>query len=134
MSLKLGHYCLSVRDLKKSCDFYGLFGFVEKHRYNRPELGIDVAYLENADGLMLELAAPHSPVEAEHAHLTFRESLPHLGYQHVGFTSDDIDDDFTRLSEKGVEFADPIATGKISRYCFCWDPDGVLVELIQYFD
>ena len=92
----------------------------------------------NPEGLKLEIIHPDAPKRIEGTAKVplkrpFEENLSYVGYQHAGFTTTDIEDAYSSLKKGGVEIAGEIKTGKISRYFFCWDPDGNLIEIIQYF-
>lgn len=66
-------------------------------------------------------------------------SLPHThGVRHLALAVDDLDAWHTRLTEAGVRFVSAPVTvpfvvgGKRKRLCYCYDPDGALVELASY--
>lgn len=62
-----------------------------------------------------------------------------VGLRHVAFEVDDLDGLYQRLTESGVRFVSPpvtvpfIVVGNIrKRLCYCYDPDGVMVEIADY--
>lgn len=62
-----------------------------------------------------------------------------VGLRHVAFEVDDLDGLYQRLTESGVRFVSPPVTvpftvvGNIrKRLCYCYDPDGVVVEIADY--
>ncbi len=62
-----------------------------------------------------------------------------IGLRHVAFEVDDLDGLYQRLVAAGVRFVSPPVTvpfmvvGNIrKRLCYCYDPDGVVVEIADY--
>lgn len=73
------------------------------------------------------------------------ESLPPnalantLGLRHFALDVDDLDAEYARLSESGVNFVSPpvmvpfqLVGGIQKSLCYCHDPDGVIVELCEH--
>lgn len=133
MNLCYSHYCISVNELERAMKFYELFGFKEERRFVREELGVEILYMVNEQALKLELLHPQNPILEKKTRRTFEENIHYVGYQHVGFTTQNIDEAYEKLKKTDVPLAGDIKTGKISKYFFCWDPDGNLIEVIQYF-
>lgn len=142
------HVGLTVKDLDRSVAFYrdvlGLAYLGEmkmegpetERLFQRKGCTARVAYLNGSQ----ELAAP--PVELiqfedqeprQQAGDLFRTSISELC-----FTTDDIDKEYQRLKELGVEFLSEPQTfdstqygfGK-SRAVYLRDPDGIILEIIQ---
>ena len=57
-----------------------------------------------------------------------------IGFRHIAFEVDNIEDEVHRLKEKGIKFLSEIhtypKTGK--RLVYLWGPDRILLELAQY--
>jgi catechol 2,3-dioxygenase-like lactoylglutathione lyase family enzyme len=57
-----------------------------------------------------------------------------IGFRHIAFEVDNIEDEVCRLKEKGIKFLSEIhtypKTGK--RLVYLWGPDRILLELAQY--
>ncbi len=57
-----------------------------------------------------------------------------IGFRHIAFEVDNIDDEVHSLKEKGIKFLSEIhtypKTGK--RLVYLWGPDRILLELAQY--
>jgi len=57
-----------------------------------------------------------------------------IGFRHIAFEVNNIDDEVHRLKEKGIKFLSVIhtypKTGK--RLVYLWGPDRILLELAQY--
>jgi len=56
-----------------------------------------------------------------------------LGASHVAFTVENVDEVYTKLQGKGIRFtcAPQISVDGKAKVTFCFDPDGVPVELVQ---
>ncbi len=57
-----------------------------------------------------------------------------IGFRHIAFEVDNIEDEVSRLRDKGIKFLSAIQTypktGK--RLVYLWGPDRILLELAQY--
>jgi catechol 2,3-dioxygenase-like lactoylglutathione lyase family enzyme len=57
-----------------------------------------------------------------------------IGFRHIAFEVDNIEDELRRLKDKGIKFLSTIhtypKTGK--RLVYLWGPDKILLELAQY--
>ncbi len=57
-----------------------------------------------------------------------------IGFRHIAFEVDNIEDEVIRLKDKGIKFLSAIhtypKTGK--RLVYLWGPDRILLELAQY--
>jgi len=147
----LHHFSFTVSDLERTISFYvSLLGFRLRSReifewddeYSRSLLRwvpskafdapakVEVAALE-LNGFRVEFEQWLSP-----------ETVPSLGdpsvagASHLAVKVRDIDQVCRRLSEAGVEFSQPafdlIESGNRPwRYCYFWDPDRIIVELVQ---
>jgi glyoxylase I family protein len=107
------HVSINVDDVPKAIDFYvGVLGL--SVRDDRPELGIDGAWLD-AGGQQIHLLGAAAP--------------PNLG-QHFALLVDDIEASITELRGRDIEVSDasPIGTGF---QAFLQDPAGNTIELHQ---
>ncbi|MCZ6545691.1 MAG: VOC family protein [Chloroflexi bacterium] len=60
------------------------------------------------------------------------DANPHLGLEHFGFDSEDLESDIARLEELGADLLEPpIEAAPGVRICFLRTPDGVRVELVE---
>jgi catechol 2,3-dioxygenase-like lactoylglutathione lyase family enzyme len=134
------HSCVVVSDLDKALDFYcNLLGMkVFK------QLEIDGLYPETLLGVpnvqltyvKLDFEDPqtceHPPrFELHYYHNPITK--PRLSKSHVAFTVEDLQKEYNRLISKGVGFiSEPLkAPDSDATVCFCVDPDGNLIELVE---
>ena len=144
MLVGLHHTAISTPDLDRCAAFYrDLFGFETafdfswdgsnedfKRTHAEPETAGRVLMLERA-GARLEIFEYATPKP------TPRASTPHNvdhGLCHISFEVKDIDTEYARLSGAGMPFlSEPVPQAYI-KCCYGRDPDGNLIELIEYFD
>ena len=57
-----------------------------------------------------------------------------IGFRHIAFEVDNIEDEVCRLKEKGIKFLSEIHTYPKTgnRLVYLWGPDRILLELAQY--
>ena len=79
----------------------------------------------------LELIEYTSPPSGKDSNM---DKANQIGFRHIAFEVDNIEDEVCRMKEKGIEFLSPIQTypktGK--RLAYLWGPDRILLELAQY--
>ncbi len=107
------HVSINVADVPAAIAFYtDVLGLVR--RTDRPELGIDGAWLD-AGGQQVHLIEAPPP--------------PNVG-QHFALRVDDIDATIAELRDRGLEVSDAMGVGT-GRQAFLQDPSGNTVELHQ---
>jgi glyoxylase I family protein len=119
------HVGIVVSDLDRSKAFYGALGFVTDSEYDD---GAKTLVFLRAPGLRLELFCYRetpgvSPSAGQRS----------LGFRHLAFSVDDIDEAVARLVEAGILPAETVvreAPG-LARLVFLTDPDGVEIEIMQ---
>lgn len=117
---ELNHIGIVVSDLDTSVDFYTkLLGARKVWETKVEASGMEIVYLQLAQGLV-EL-------------LSFADDALPIGTNHLGFYSDDLDDDFARIVGHGAEpVVEPRLTASgAGRQAIVRDPDGVSIELLQ---
>lgn len=117
---ELNHIGIVVSDLDASVDFYTkLLGAKRVWGAKMEASGLEIAYLQLAQGLV-EL-------------LSFTDNAMPIGTNHLGFYSDNLDEDFARIVEHGAEpVVEPRLTASgAGRQAIVRDPDGVSIELLQ---
>lgn len=135
------HTGIVVSGIDKSLEFYvGLLGLkvkvdaLEQGSYIDNMLalkGVQVrtVKLKADDGSLVELlwykSHPRIPKS--------QKEICEIGASHVAFTVENLDDEYKRLSEKGVVFncqpqLSPDGRAKVT---FCKDPDGTFIELVE---
>ncbi len=77
---------------------------------------------------LIEYASPPSEKDPN------MDKANQIGFRHIAFEVDNIEDEVCRLKEKGIKFLSEIRTypktGK--RLVYLWGPDMILLELAQY--
>jgi catechol 2,3-dioxygenase-like lactoylglutathione lyase family enzyme len=107
------HVSINVPDVEAALHFYvDVLGL--RRRDDRPELGIDGAWLD-AGGQQIHLIGADAP--------------PNLG-QHFALLVDDLDASIADLRGQGIDVSDSMQVGT-GRQAFLEDPAGNVVELHQ---
>lgn len=128
---RLEHVAISVSHLERAVDWYGkAFGFQEVARSGKPALKVRIALLRLGDS-MLEVFQPYEPKPMPEGESTLSDSLQRPGTKHVAIAVDGIAAAYDHLKAQGVEFDTAVVEGTTSRYFFCRDLDGILVEVIE---
>lgn len=134
------HTGITVSNLQRSTDFYGLLGYRVVARIEEEgeevERGtgvagatLSVALLER-DGGRLELIQYMAPDGGPRPHPNNG-----IGAAHVCIEVDDIDEAVAELGDRGVAFvSEPIYHESGIRWVYCRDPDGITAELLQVLE
>ncbi len=125
--MKLIHAAIRTHNLNKSLDFYvKVFGFsVREKRYVEAHK-TTLVFLKNVNtDFEIELIADDNPKPINDCENSFA---------HLAFQSDNIDDDAKKIKELGIVFSrEPFySIDKSMKIAFLNDPDGVMIEIIQY--
>lgn len=124
--MKLDHIAIGVNDIEESEKFY-----VENLEFKRVADFNDVSHNGNVvvlekDGLRLEL------VGFQCSDCVDDVNVSRLGVRHFGFVVDNVDQVAEKLKSKGVK-VDRVCNGKTcERFCFIFDPNGIVIELVEY--
>ncbi|ONI70018.1 hypothetical protein BWI15_26325 [Kribbella sp. ALI-6-A] len=121
MIYELNHVGGQVRDLDATLAFYTALGAQVVDRLFMPGPRVHRVHIQLGTGLV-ELLHPEQPADDT----TY-------GFNHIGFLTDDLDADHTRLLTAGyAELTPPrVASSGQGRLSFLADPNGVRVELLQ---
>ena len=134
------HTGIVVVDLEASLHFYrDLLGFqIVKQMEEAGDYIDNISSLRNVkvttvkltspSGQMIELLKYHShPAEQK-----MRE-ICEIGISHIAFTVDDLDFEYERLKDKGIQFNSPpqLSTDGYAKVTFCRAPEGTLIELVE---
>ena len=134
------HTGIVVADIEASLYFYrNLLGFqVAKQMEEAGDYIDNISSLRNVkvttvkltspSGQMIELLKYHShPAEQK-----MRE-ICEIGISHIAFTVDDLDFEYERLKDKGIQFNSPpqLSTDGYAKVTFCRAPEGTLIELVE---
>ncbi len=134
------HAGIVVSDLERSVHFYGeLLGLKIAKRLDEPGGYIDKVYglrdsrlttvkMAADNGNLIELLYFHS-----HPGQGAERKLYGIGLSHIAFTVDDIEKEYKRLLEKGVDFisSPELSPDGYAKIAFCRDPNGVFIELVE---
>ncbi len=125
--MKLIHSAIRTRDLNKSLDFYGkVFGFSVREK----------RYIEAHKTTLVFLKSPNTDFEIE----LIADDNPKLindcenSFAHFAFQSENIDEDAIKIKEAGISFLrEPFySMDKSMILAFLNDPDGIMIEIIEY--
>jgi len=135
------HFGIVVSDIEKSLKFYrNLLGFqikidaLEEGPFIDTILGLNNAKVRTVkmvadDGNLVELLwyQSHEGKKMEN------KKIFDIGASHPAFTVENLDNEYQRLKENGVQFIAPpqISPDKKTKVAFCYDPDGVPIELVE---
>ena len=137
------HVCVVVSDLERSLRFYrDVLGLEVLERVDliagkEASLGVG---LPDARFELVHLGASDGPTRLEMLHYFSPESRPlppekrsnDIGTAHAAFRVKNIDAYYKRLRERGVRFISEVqgsSTGE--RFCYFYDPDGAILEIIE---
>ncbi|MBN1573720.1 MAG: VOC family protein [Deltaproteobacteria bacterium] len=126
MHLRFDHVGIKSKDIKKSVDFYTrILGFevleeVEVLNSIYTFVGDETTRIE------IEQAAPNDKMI---------DVNTQYGLYHIAFIVKDIDSLAERLKKDGVKFImEPIQLREDRKIAFIEDPDGVRIQLIDFFE
>ena len=125
--MKFIHSAIRTNDLSKSIDFYAkFFGFaVREKRYIEAHKTTLVFLKDIKTGFEIELITEDNPKQINPCENSFA---------HFAFQTDDIDGDVEKMKKDGAVFSrDPFySMDKSMKIAFLNDPNGIMVELIEY--
>ena len=134
------HTGIVVVDLEASLHFYrDLLGFqIVKQMEEAGDYIDNISSLRNVkvttvkvtspSGQMIELLKYHShPAEQK------MRKICEIGISHIAFTVDDLDFEYERLKDKGIQFNSPpqLSPDGYAKVTFCGAPEGTLIELVE---
>ena len=143
----LDHVAITVSDTQRALEFYvGQLGLrqVEQHQLEGDKCDM-AGGMQGSRAQSTRLAAPDTPgllidlleyfAPPGHKHVT---PMGSVGSCHFALTVEDLPATVRELQEKGIEFISgpvnfELTEGSVS-VCFCYDPDGNLVELMEEYE
>ena len=120
------HVLIVVKDLEHSIEFYELLGFTHVETIQRPDDRVGVMRLGE---VKIELMCLPEGVETHQP----PRKLTDLGFRHVGFRVNDVNEAYERL-KGSIQFDSPpkATAGRSGRFTvFFKDPDGVELHFVQ---
>ena len=92
------------------------------------DVKVTTVKMTSPTGQMIELLKYHShPAEQK-----MRE-ICEIGISHIAFTVDDLEFEYERLKDKGIQFNSPpqLSPDGYAKVTFCRAPEGTLIELVE---
>ena len=135
------HFGIAVKSMEKSLWFYrDLLGLkivremdekgpIIQNMLNLKNVHVHTAKLSVNDGVTLvELLEFKS-----HSEDLDDRKIFDLGASHIAFTVNDLDECYSFLKSKGIQFnsSPQLAPDGYAKVCFCYDPDNTPVELVE---
>jgi catechol 2,3-dioxygenase-like lactoylglutathione lyase family enzyme len=149
---RIFHVNINCTDLVRSRAFYVLVGFkVRLDTGDRPggpdRAGVGMApdslnrvvmlALDDGGeaGTLIDLMQWVNPLpHGEPTHRGPGSDLAHIGIARIALMTTELDTEYARLRDAGVEFLSPPVTmaDGATRYCCFFDPDGAVLELVEF--
>ena len=145
MIQKVNHVSITVKDLNQVLawfrDVFGLTNFWAPYEYEGQTIdnvtGLSGAHLRvgkvQVGDFVLEFIQYLSPPGRE-----LKGNTNDVGYPHIGFEVDDIEEMYKTLTQQGVEFKSPPVSINAEgspmrgwRVAYFWGPEGMTLELMQ---
>ena len=128
---KIHHVALSVSNMKKSIEFYSLFGFKEAYTWESEDKELKISHLKLGE-TFLELFCFKKHQEAPQSSKELMTDLPRIGVKHFGMKVKSIHETKAFILENGYQGEINIIRGHTEiDYFFIKDPDGILLEFVQ---
>lgn len=132
MEFNFNHVAISVKDMKKSIEFYKKFGFEEYKAYEAEDESIKINMLK-LNNTVLEIFCYKEYTKLPETAKMTATDLPIIGTKHFALGVKDINEakEFLIQNEL-VQDEIKINKGRLGKnYFFIKDPDGILVEIIE---
>ena len=138
------HATIVVRDVALAIKFFGLLGFkldqsvvIAGETFAR-YMGVAGIEAEHVT-LVLENATPRTEIQLLHYRQPAPIDDPHirdlqkLGFNHICFAVDDLDAEVTKMKANGFETRNDVMDFHSRKLVFLSGPEGVTVELSQWY-
>ena len=134
------HIGIVVIDLEASLHFYrDLFGFQIVKQMEEAGGYIDnISSLRNVKVTTVKLTSPSGQMIEllkYHSHPAEQKAweICEIGISHIAFTVDDLDIEYEKLKNKGIQFNSPpqLSPDGYAKVTFCRAPEGTLIELVE---
>lgn len=132
MEFNFNHVAISVKDMKRSIEFYKKFGFEEYKAYEAEDESIKINMLK-LNNTVLEIFCYKEYTKLPETAKMTATDLPIIGTKHFALGVKDINEakEFLIQNEL-VQDEIKINKGRLGKnYFFIKDPDGILVEIIE---
>ncbi|NKE59586.1 VOC family protein [Lentzea sp. PSKA42] len=144
MAIKSMHHVgVTVTDLAAAVAFFQELGMELEGKMHMEGAFVDGVI--GLDGSRSEIAMMRTPDDRYRIELSefqtpqsidgsARSPIHALGLRHIAFVVDDLDDTLDRLRPHGAEVVKNVETYQdILRTCYVRGPEGILIELCEYF-
>ena len=134
------HTGIVVMDLEASLHFYrDLLGFqIAKQMEESGDYIDNISSLRNVKVTTVKLASPSGQMIEllkyhSHSAEQKRREICEIGISHIAFTVNNLDAEYERLKDKGIQFNSPpqLSPDGYAKVTFCKAPEGTLVELVE---
>jgi catechol 2,3-dioxygenase-like lactoylglutathione lyase family enzyme len=134
------HTGIITKNIEKSKKFYvELLGMrIIQDFWDDSDYINDITGIKNANVHMIKMKTDDEFVlelleYTTHITENFKFPVYNVGYVHIALQVKDIENVYEYLKSNGVEFiSEPILSSEgIAKVCFCFDPDGTRIELVE---
>src|SRR3989338_5077765 len=140
MSPNLRHIGIVTNNLENSLKFYrDILGFkvitevFEDRNFidkilNLKDSSLKTIKLSDNDGGIIELLCYNNPKSKP-----IERRINDIGLSHFALTVDNLENVYQQFNKRGVIFiSEPtISPDKKAKVCFCYDPNGIVIELVE---
>ncbi|KHE93139.1 putative lyase [Candidatus Brocadiaceae bacterium S225] len=143
MLKNINHVNIVVSNLDETKAFFILLGFeVGDEAELSGEWISSIVGLPDVEARYVTLSLPNTETNLELIEYAsppsgkdpYMDRANQIGFRHIAFEVDNIDDEVSRLKDKGIKFLSAVHTypntGK--QLVYLWGPDRILLELAQY--
>ncbi len=142
MPLNIRHFGIVVTNMEKSLHFYrDLLGLkIQRDTLEEGECIDNILCLKNVKVRTVKMSSDNGNALVELLEYSSHQGKKRENYQifdlgasHTAFTVSDIDAEYEKLKKERVRFTCPpqISPDGKAKITFCFDPDGVPVELVE---
>ncbi|MDO9580890.1 MAG: VOC family protein [Bacteroidales bacterium] len=134
------HTGIVVVDLEASLHFYrDLLGFhIAKQMEEAGDYIDNISSLRNVKVTTVKMTSPSGQMiellkYQSHPAEQKNRQICEIGISHIAFTVDDLDIEYERLKDKGIQFNSPpqLSPDGYAKVTFCRAPEGTLIELVE---
>lgn len=143
MIKNIDHVTIAVTQLEEAKKFFSLFGFKEMisvvisgekiAKYMRiPDIKADhvtLVHENSSPRFEIQLLRFHHPAAHSDPNIAI---LNKIGYNHICFAVDNIDEEIKRLKQNGVQFINEVMDFHSRRLVYLAGPDGITIELAEW--
>lgn len=134
------HTGIVVDDLEASLHFYrDLLGLqIVKHIEEKGDYIDNILSLQNVNITTVKMTSPSGQIIELLKYHSYSEQqvlrkICDIGISHVAFSVDNLDAEYKRLKDKGIQFNSPpqFSPDGYAKVTFCRAPEGTFIELVE---